>query len=444
MIMKAAPPVEWIKNPRARRGGGGGESTRIIPPGIAREARKFHRQIPGFRVSPLKGLNNLAELLGLGGIWVKDESQRLALNSFKVLGGSFAIYSYLKRRLGAEGGELSFSELVSPEVRRRLGTIVFTAATDGNHGRGVAWAASKLGMKSVIYVHRATSPSRIRAIEDYGAEVRIVDGTYDEAVRQAGKDAEKNGWQMIEDTSWEGYEDIPTWVMRGYTTIFAEAQEELSGQGIVRPSHIFVQAGVGALAGSMIGFYQGLFGKEAPVSVVVEPARASCVFESAKSDDGLPHPFPGELRTFMAGLACGEPSPLAWKILREGTDYFARCPDYVAAKGMRIYAVPVAGDPFIVSGESGAVTLGILEFIMNSPELRPFRAELDLGPDSQVLLINTEGNTDPYEFRRVVWEGLESVPDLYRYHSPDETSGALRKPNDENGRGSQPGENPCR
>ncbi len=422
--MENLPPAEWIKNPRSRRGRVPPEVARIIPPGIARAARKFHRQIPGFRVSPLKGLNNLAEFLGLGGIWVKDESQRLALNSFKVLGGSFAIYSYLKQRLGVGEGELSFSELLSPEVRRKLGPIIFTAATDGNHGRGVAWAASKLGLKSIIYVHKATSPSRIRAIEDYGAEVRIVDGTYDEAVRQAGRAAERNGWQMIEDTSWEGYEDIPTWVMQGYTTIFAEAQEVLAGQGIVKPSHIFVQAGVGALAGSMIGFYRGLFGQDSPVSVVVEPARAACVFESARIGDGRPHPFPGALETIMAGLACGEPSPLAWKILRDEADYFARCPDYVAAKGMRIYAVPVAGDPFVVSGESGAVTLGILEFIMNCPALRSFRKELELGSDSQVLLINTEGNTDPEEFRRVVWEGLESVPDRYRYHSP---AGSLPK-----------------
>lgn len=430
-MMKILPPAEWIKNPRARRGKVSSEVSQIIPPGIARPARKFHRQIPGYRVSPLKGLNNLATLLGLGGIWVKDESQRLALNSFKVLGGSFAIYSYLKRRLGVAEGELSFSELISPEVRRRLGPITFAAATDGNHGRGVAWAASKLGLKSIIYVHKATSPSRIRAIEDYGAEVKIVDGTYDEAVHLVVADAAKNGWQIIEDTSWEGYEDIPAWVMQGYTTMFAEAQEELAGQGIAKPTHIFIQAGVGALAGSMLGFYHGLFGSEAPISVVVEPARAACIFESAKIGDGLPHPFPGELNTIMAGLACGEPSPLAWKILRDCADYFSCCPDYVAAKGMRIYAVPVAGDPFIVSGESGAVTLGILEFIMNCPDLRPFREELQLGPDSQVLLINTEGNTDPYEFRRVVWEGLESVPDRHRYHSPDENPGELRNPNDE-------------
>lgn len=414
--MEKLPPAEWIKNPRVLRERVPPEIIRIIPPGIARRTRKFHRQIPGFRASPLKGLNSLADLLGLGGIWVKDESQRLALNSFKVLGGSFAIYSYLKERLGEE--ELSFSELVSPEIRRRLGPITFAAATDGNHGRGVAWAASKLGMKSIIYVHQGTSPSRIQAIKNYGAEVRIVKGTYDEAVQQAGRDAEKNGWQMIEDTSWEGYEDIPTWVMQGYTTIFAEAQEGLAGQGIVKPTHIFVQAGVGALAGAMIGFYRGLFGKEAPISVVVEPARAACVFASAQSDDGLPHSFSGALDTIMAGLACGEASPLAWKILRDGADYFARCPDYVAAKGMRIYAVPVADDPFIVSGESGAVTLGILDFIMNTPELHSFREELELGPDSQILLINTEGNTDPEEFRRVVWEGLESVPDRYRYLSP--------------------------
>jgi len=414
MTGDALGPVEWILNPRTSESAASEHVNEIIPAGIARVTKHFHRQLPGYRVSPLKGLDNLAAMLGLGGIWIKDESQRLTLNSFKVLGGSFAVYRHLQNRLGDTDRETSFSELTSPGTKSKLGEMTFAAATDGNHGRGVAWAARELDQKSVIYVHEATSPARINAIESYGAEVKIIPGTYDDAVRQVNIDAEKNGWQVISDTSWEGYETIPAWVMQGYTTMFAEAQEELAGQGIVKPSHIFVQAGVGALAASMIGFYRGLFGPKAPVSAVVEPRKAACIFHSAKATDGRPHHFEGKLDTIMAGLACGDPSPIAWEILRDCADFFLSCPDYVAAKGMRVYGVPLRGDPFIVSGESGALTLGALMFITQSPELRPLKELLEREPDSQVLLLNTEGNTDPREFRQVVWEGSEPVPKKYR------------------------------
>ena len=218
--MKAEKPVEWLKNTRGPASCSREKVGEIIPPGISRRTRELHRQLLGYRMSPLKGLDRLSALLGLGNIWVKDESQRLTLNSFKVLGGTFAIYNYLKQRLGIEGEDLPFSELTLPRMARKLGDITFAAATDGNHGRGVAWAAGRIGRPAVIYVHKETSPSRIRAIEGYGARVVVVDGTYDDAVRRIREDALKNDWQIIEDTSWEGYEEIPIWVMQGYTTMF--------------------------------------------------------------------------------------------------------------------------------------------------------------------------------------------------------------------------------
>lgn len=411
--MQNKKPLEWIQNFRAQSCDSTEYVNGVIPPGISRLTRSFHRQIPGYRISPLKSLPGLASRLGLGGIWVKDESLRLAMNSFKILGGSFAIYRFLKHRLEMDHLELPFSELTSPEIKKKLGNITFAAATDGNHGRGVAWAAGKLGCTSLIYVHKATSMAQIKAIESYGAEVKIIDGTYDDAVRNIKFDAKKYGWQVISDTSWEDYEKIPAWVMQGYTTIFSEAQEQLAAQGIIKPTHILVQAGVGALAASVISFYHSLFGSEAPLSVVVEPAKAACLFNSARIGDGYPHLFEGELDTIMAGLACGEPSPLAWKILWNCADVFISCPDYVAAKGMRVYGVPLKGDPLVISGESGSVTLGALMFIMERPEGEPLRDLLNLGPDSQLLLINTEGNTDPQHFRHVVWEGADAVPNEY-------------------------------
>ena len=405
-------PITWIENPRARKIEQSEAVNEFFPAGIARQTRAFHSRIPGYQASPLKSLPRLAALLGLGGIWVKDESFRLSLSSFKVLGGSYAIYSFVKSELGMD--EL---DLFTPEgaqlVRERLGDLTFAAATDGNHGRGVAWSASRLGFKSVIYVHEHTSQARIQAIESNGARVEVVKGTYDDAVRQVYEDAKENGWQVISDTSWPGYEDIPRWVMQGYTTAFAEAQEQLAAQGIIRPSHVLVQAGVVSLAASTIGFYAQLFGPERPRSVVVEPDKAACLYLSAEKGDGEPHSFSGALDTIMAGLACGDPNPQAWRVLWDTADAFVKCPDYVAAKGMRVYGVPLAGDPFIVSGESGAATLGALLFIMQRPECAPLREYLGLGRESEVLLINSEGNTDPTYFRKVVWSGRHPVPEAF-------------------------------
>lgn len=207
------PPLDWLANPRARTLAASPAVADLFPAGIAGQARGFHRQIPGFRMSPLKGLNQLASRIGLGGIWVKDESARLDLRSFKILGGSFAIYRLIQRKLGMEGTELSYEQLVSPETQARLNGLTFAAATDGNHGRGVAWAARQLGCRSIIYVHKDTSAARIDAIRMNGAVVKIVDGTYDDAVRQVTADARQNGWEIVADTSWEGYESVPTWVM---------------------------------------------------------------------------------------------------------------------------------------------------------------------------------------------------------------------------------------
>ena len=390
--MSVERPIEWVKNSRARELQAVSSSAEVIPLDVTRHVRQFHQQIPGYRMSPLKSLPRLAERIGVGGIWVKDESVRLDLRSFKVLGGS---------------------------LREQLGDIVFAAATDGNHGRGVAWSAAQMGFKSIIYVHKLTSRSRIQAIEGVGAKVVVVDGNYDDAVRQVYQDAQQHGWQVVSDTAWEGYEEIPQWVMQGYTTMLSEAQEQLAGQGLSKPTHVLVQAGVVSLAAATIGFYYNLFGAERPWSVVVEPTKAACLYRSALIGDGKPYNVEGSLDTIMAGLACGDPNPIAWKILYDCADVFAACPDYVAAKGMRVYSVPLRGDPFLISGESGAVTLGALMYIMEYAGARRLREALHLDRDSQVLLINSEGNTSPDDFRSVVWEGSLPVPEQYKIYVAD-------------------------
>ncbi len=391
----------------------------LFSPEVARKTRGFHRQIPGFRMTPLRCLPNLAHMFNVGGIWVKDESVRMQLNSFKVLGGSYAVYKYIKQLAGCQDKEMTYEELVSPELKQKLGKLVFATATDGNHGRGVAWAASKLGFESVIYVHAETSKPRIDAIRGYGATVHIVEGNYDDAVQQVQDDALANGWTIVSDTSWDGYTQIPTWIMQGYCTLLGEAQEQFAGQGISRPTHVFVQAGVGALAAAVVGYYHSLFPDNPPKCIVVEPEKAECLYQSALAGNGEPVEVTGKLDTIMAGLACGKPSPIAWEILKECADCFVTCPDYVAAKGMRVYATPLHGDPFIISGESGAVTLGAMISILRESGAEDLRNFLQIDQSSQVLFVNTEGNTDPIHFRQIIWEGANPVPHKYWTNLPD-------------------------
>ncbi len=379
-----------------------------------RKARKFHREIPGYKMTPLRSMPNLAQMLGLGGIYIKDEAQRLTLNSFKVLGGSYAVSRYIQKMLGLSDAETTYEYLTSPECHAKLGNLTFAAATDGNHGRGIAWASMKLGLPCVIYVHKETSQARIDAIRGYGATVEIIDGNYDDAVRKMAEDAAANGWTVISDTSWPGYTEIPTWIMQGYSTLMLEAQEQLLGVGLSKPSHVFVQAGVGAMAASVIGFYTALFPEDPPIFIVVEPDKAACVFESIKAGDGRCHSVKGSLDTIMAGLACGDPSPIAFEILEHTADFFLSIPDYIAARGMRILSCPLHGDPFIISGESGAAPLGALYSVMTDKGAADLREKMKLGPDSTVFMVNTEGNTDPKHFRQIIWDGLDPVPREFR------------------------------
>lgn len=374
----------------------------------AREARHYHRQIPGYSMTPLRCLPELASVLGISGIYIKDEAERLVLNSFKVMGGSFAIKNLIEKKLGEKN--LSWDYLKSEECHKRLGNFVVCSATDGNHGRGLAWVCQQLGYPCKIYVHSETSQPRIDAIKKFGATVTVNEGNYDDACRRAVKDAEKNGWEVVSDTSWDGYTEIPTWIMQGYMTIMLEAQEQLAGVGVSKPTHVFVQAGVGALAAATVGFYSSLFPEDPPIFVVVEPDKAPCVYESIKVGDGRCHSVKGALDTIMAGLACGDPSPVAFDILNANADIFVQVPDYVASRGMRILSCPLKGDPFVISGESGAVPLGALFTLKNDNCPEDLKKALRLDEHSNVFMINTEGNTDPIQFRKIIWDGSNPVP----------------------------------
>ena len=367
----------------------------------AKKVQSFHASFPMYRATPLTELKETADNLGLGTIYMKDESYRFGLNAFKVLGGSYAIGSYLAEKLGKTIEEMPYEELVSDRTKKELGDITFVTATDGNHGRGVAWTANKLRQNAVVYMPKGSARERLQNILAEGADASITDLNYDEAVRLANRQAEEKGWVMVQDTAWEGYEDIPEWIMQGYGTMGYEAYTQLPE----KPTHIFLQAGVGSMAGAVTGFFASIYGEERPVITIVEPNKADCVYRTAEAADGKLHFVTGEMNTIMAGLACGEPCSIGWNVLRDYADNFISCPDYMAAQGMRILASPVKGDPQIISGESGAAAFGCVTEIMRDPKYRDIREKLGLNENSRVLFFSTEGDTDKENYRSIVWDG---------------------------------------
>lgn len=369
-----------------------------------KKVRAFHKSFPMYRETPLTQLPETAKEMGLDMIYVKDESYRFGLNAFKVLGGSFAIGNYLARKLNKSIDEVSFSMLLDPEVKKQLGDLTFVTATDGNHGRGVAWTANQLGMKSVVYMPKGSAEERLENIRAAGADASITDLNYDDAVRLANRQAEEKGWIVVQDTAWEGYEEIPTWIMQGYGTMGLEAFEQLPE----KPTHIFLQAGVGSMAGAMAGLLSDIYGEDRPIIVIVEPNKADCLFRTAEANDGTLHIVTGNMDTIMAGLACGEPCSVGWNVLKNYADFFISCPEYVAANGMRILGNPLGKDDRVISGESGAAAFGAVAEIMKNPELANMKEALGLDENSRVLCFSTEGDTDKENYKAIVWEGKYS------------------------------------
>jgi len=370
------------------------------------KARAFHQSFPQYTVTPLTALPGMARRLGLGGLWVKDESYRFGLNAFKVLGGSFAMARYIAHKTGRDVSEMSYDYLTSDKLKEEFGQATFFTATDGNHGRGVAWAANKLGQKAVVHMPKGSSQTRFDNIAKEGAQVTIEEVNYDDCVRMAAAEAAAtpNG-VVVQDTAWDGYEEIPFWIMQGYGTMAAEADEQL-GQA---PTHIFIQAGVGSLAGAVQGYFANRYPDHPPKVVVMEARAADCLYQGAKAGDGDPRFVTGDLQTIMAGLACGEPNTIGWDILRNHTAFFVSCPDWVSALGMRLLAAPVKGDAPVTSGESGAVGMGLIAALMKGESCRELRKALELDENSRVLLFSTEGDTDPEKYQKIVWGGEYAV-----------------------------------
>ncbi|MEJ2492278.1 MAG: diaminopropionate ammonia-lyase [Desulfuromonadales bacterium] len=360
-------------------------------------------QWPDYHVTPLHSLDRLADELDLGGVYFKDESTRFGLGSFKALGGAYEVLCLLQEQISTNLAQnVTFAEIRSGQYAAHVSQITVITATDGNHGRSVAWGARLFGCPCVIYIHAAVSEGRKTAMEDLGARVVRIDGNYDDSVAAAAEAAEKNGWFIVSDTSWEGYTHLPKHVMAGYTVMADEIDVQLSNR--VNLSHTFVQGGVGGLAAAMCGYQWQRYGKDRPRFVIVEPDRADCLYQSAKN--GQPTEVRITEETIMAGMSCGRASELAWQVICQGAEDFMTIPDTLVSPVMRDLAAVRYGDTPIVAGESAVAGLSALIAVSRRDDLRE---TLALTKQSQVLLYGTEGATDPQLYRDIVGRSAEAV-----------------------------------
>ncbi len=373
--------IKLIKN----KNRGGEVDTSAYSFAATENIRNLHKSLKVYNETPLIELKNFK---GVRSVFVKDESQRFGLKAFKGLGGVWAIYAVISRELGLENPSLE--EILNR--REKLSEMTFITTTDGNHGKGVSWAAKIFGCKSYVFMPKGTVEVRAQAIRDAGsATVEITNMNYDDCVKFTAELAAKNHWHLIQDTSWDGYEEIPAQIMLGYSTLAYEALRQMN---YLRPTHIFLQAGVGSMAGAIAAVFAEVFKENPPRITIVEPVEVACFYETMKIGDGKIHSATGNFQTMMAGLNCATPCELAWKILRRYSADSAAISDDVASEAMRELARQK-----IISGESGCAGFALANAALDSPEMR---RELELDADSIIFVINTEGDTDPENYKKQI------------------------------------------
>jgi diaminopropionate ammonia-lyase len=400
----AQMPFRLAANPRAVRSAVYGPNERtILSHAAAEAARAAISSWPGYRPTPLRALHGLARQEGVAAIWHKDEAGRFGLGSFKSLGGAYGVQRLLQRLLLEQVGatEVSARDLIDRRYHQFTSQVTVTCATAGNHGRSVAWGAQLFGCNCMVYLPAVTTPQREAAIASYGAQVVRTSTDYDEAVRLCDEDARRLGRFVISDTSYPGYTETPKQVMQGYTVMAAEVIDQLAG---ARPTHLFVQAGVGGLAAAMSAHLWEAWGTDRPLTIVVEPDSADGVFRSITAGQRVP--VPGAYHSIMSGLAAGVVSLLAWPILELSADFVMTIPDSAAEATMRLLAEGVDADTSIVAGESGAAGLAAALLALRDEEAR---AILDLGSATRLLVIGSEGATDPDSYWRIVGRAPEQV-----------------------------------
>lgn len=374
-----------------------------LTPATAAHCASYHAGLPHNRETPLHELSELAGGLGLGALYVKDESWRMGLNAFKALGSTWAVACILAERFGMNPDEEApaFASLMRLARREADGRISFITASDGNHGRGLALAARLFGQKARVLLPKGTALARLDNILCEGGEAVLTSLTYDECVQAAWAEAGQTKGVLVQDTAFAGYEAVPLRVMQGYLTI---AHEIFGQMGDLCPTHVFLQAGVGSFAAAMASCLSRRWDL---TIVLVEPQKADCLYRTMRADDGRLHVVEGPMDSIMAGLCCGCPSTLAMGILKRRGRAFLVCEDDAAELGMRLYGHPTGHDPKIVSGESGASTLGALAGLMLEDQETAKRLGLDAS--SRVLLINTEGDTDPVNYNHVLDKGPVAI-----------------------------------
>lgn len=344
-----------------------------------KDALGFHRSLEEYQPTPLIPLPDLAQQLGVGMVYAKDESKRFGLNAFKGLGASFAIHQIIQE---------------NPQVE------VFCTATDGNHGKAVAWAAKKFGKKSVVFVPSDTTLNRIKAIEKEGATVIQLNKNYDDTCAHAEEASKLNNWELVQDTAWEGYETIPALIMAGYLTHFREMENEVHTLGLPEVDVVFLQVGVGSWAGAAAFYYMQRYGSQSPLLVTVEPEGSSGLLDSFKKQERTIPENPAH--TIMAGLSCGIPSISGWSLLKNAVSIAVSIPDERATESMRLLYHPKGKDQRVISGESGAAGFAGLLAILQDSRFEPVKKHLRLGPQSRILVFNTEGDTDQERFKRII------------------------------------------
>ena len=349
----------------------------------------YHSKLRRYEPTPLISLSRLAKSMGIKELYIKDESRRFRQNSFKTLGASFAMHKYLEANPGKH---------------------IFCTASDGNHGRSVAWAAKMNKQKAVIFVPADTAESQIKNIKKQRGKVIVVDGDYDAAVAKARDEAERNGYVLMQDTSWDGYTEIPTLITAGYKTMMMELEELLHMPGEPLIDFVFLQSGVGTWASSVVAYYRNRYPKNMPRIIAVEPIESDSLLESIRQD-GVAK-TKGSQQTLMSGLNCGTPSHLAWKILKEGVDLFLAIPDDYAIKAMQNLYFPFRNDTQVFAGESGAAGLGGLTALAYEESLGEVKKQIGLNRQSRVLVFNTEGVTDPDNFEELIIRETEVYPGI--------------------------------
>ena len=354
----------------------------------------------GYAATPLVSLAALAAAIGVGEVLYKDEGPRFGLGSFKALGGSYAALRVLQRVISERlGQDVSLADLRDGKYPAQCAAITLVSATDGNHGRSLAWGCKRFGVPCRIYIHAEVSEGRAVAMQDLGADVIRIKGDYDASVGLAKREAEENGWFVVSDTSWPGYWLPPRDVMAGYGVMTKEICETMEKA----PTHVFLQGGVGGLAAGVAAGLRQFWGTASPRVVIVEPDLAACLFESGKSGNATNVKIDEE--TLMAGLSCGEPSALAWEILEEEVSDFLTIPERLVAPSVRLLAAPLDGDPMIEAGESAIAGLAALIAARSDSALS---GKLGLGANSRILLIGSEGVTDRAIFNMIM-EGRDAA-----------------------------------